>query len=349
LNDFYAVLGISPKADQETIRKAYKKLALIYHPDRNPGDPVAENRFKEINEAYQWLHDPQKRWQYDAFLSGGQSVEPETPPSDKRKRRAYKQGFQEIAPFKINFFYFYFFLGMAAVFALAASLYFFMENKASEVFIQQAHEAYQENGNYRQALELLELALEKNSENVEAQAFTAFLLQNHTEDHKTYLYHYSQAIQLSENPEPAWYFGRAMAYKALDDMGLAMNDLKSALSLDAEYEAALTELGNLHLYHWKNTDNAKPLYEKLLQIDNDNVRALVGLGAIQQLENNFETSWDFLERAKRLAPDDIALRYFLGFHYLKAEQDTAKACAFWTELDSAKQLDVQNEINRFCR
>jgi curved DNA-binding protein len=63
--DYYKVLGVERNATEQEIKKAYRKLALKYHPDRNPGKKDAEEKFKEINEAYQVLSDPQKRARYD--------------------------------------------------------------------------------------------------------------------------------------------------------------------------------------------------------------------------------------------------------------------------------------------
>lgn len=65
--DYYDILGISKGASDDEIKKAYRKLAMKYHPDRNPDNKEAEEKFKDINEAYQVLSDPQKKSQYDQF------------------------------------------------------------------------------------------------------------------------------------------------------------------------------------------------------------------------------------------------------------------------------------------
>jgi curved DNA-binding protein len=71
MKDYYKVLGIHKEATPEDIKKAYRQLALKYHPDRNKGDKEAEERFKEINEAYAVLSDPEKKRQYDMFGAEG--------------------------------------------------------------------------------------------------------------------------------------------------------------------------------------------------------------------------------------------------------------------------------------
>lgn len=69
--DYYEVLGVDKNASADEIKKAYKKMAIKYHPDRNPGDKAAEEKFKEAAEAYDVLHDEQKRQQYDQFGFNG--------------------------------------------------------------------------------------------------------------------------------------------------------------------------------------------------------------------------------------------------------------------------------------
>ncbi|MEM9822488.1 MAG: molecular chaperone DnaJ [Bacteroidota bacterium] len=71
--DYYEILGVSKTADEKEIKKAYRKIAMKYHPDKNPGDKAAEDKFKEAAEAYEILNDKEKRARYDRFGHAGVS------------------------------------------------------------------------------------------------------------------------------------------------------------------------------------------------------------------------------------------------------------------------------------
>ena len=82
--DYYETLGVNRSASDSEIKKAYRKLAVKFHPDKNPGDKQAEEKFKEISAAFEILKDPEKRNQYDQFghdafrggRASGQGVDP---------------------------------------------------------------------------------------------------------------------------------------------------------------------------------------------------------------------------------------------------------------------------------
>jgi curved DNA-binding protein len=85
--DYYQVLGLKKNATAAEIKRTYRKLAVKYHPDKNPGNKDAEEKFKEINEAYEVLGDPEKRKKYDEL---GADWERGTSQEDMRRRYAYE-------------------------------------------------------------------------------------------------------------------------------------------------------------------------------------------------------------------------------------------------------------------
>jgi len=74
LKDYYYILGVSKEADEQDIKKAYRKLSIKFHPDKNGGDPFFEQRFKDIQEAYEVLTDPEKRSSYDMVVSDDEYI-----------------------------------------------------------------------------------------------------------------------------------------------------------------------------------------------------------------------------------------------------------------------------------
>ena len=91
--DYYEILGVSKTATDGEMKVAFRKLAMTYHPDRNPGNAEAELKFKEINEAYQTLTDGQKRAAYDRFghaaFQQGERVAPDSETSSATSCRTF--------------------------------------------------------------------------------------------------------------------------------------------------------------------------------------------------------------------------------------------------------------------
>jgi curved DNA-binding protein len=90
--DYYKILGVDKKASQDDIKKAFRKQAVKYHPDKNPGDKKAEEKFKQMNEANEVLGDPVKRKKYDELGENWRQYENRTPPPGAGKRRTYSYG-----------------------------------------------------------------------------------------------------------------------------------------------------------------------------------------------------------------------------------------------------------------
>ena len=87
MNEYYRSLGVQPGATAEELKKAYRGLAKKYHPELHPGDKEAEARFKEINEAYETLSDPQKRKEYDEKQRTTQGREPQKKSASSARTR----------------------------------------------------------------------------------------------------------------------------------------------------------------------------------------------------------------------------------------------------------------------
>src|SRR5687768_5011751 len=94
--DYYSVLGVGKKASQDEIKKAYRKLAVKYHPDKNQGNKSAEEKFKEISEANEVLGDPEKRKQYDKLGANWKQYQQAGPNQDpfgqNTNRRTWSYG-----------------------------------------------------------------------------------------------------------------------------------------------------------------------------------------------------------------------------------------------------------------
>lgn len=109
MSNLYTVLGLKQSATADEVRSAYRKAALKYHPDRNPGDKEAEKKFKVIAQAYAILSDEKRRKDYDAFLSSPPPVSSSSPGSGAKRQgvprpNEWQNPFQQENPFRSDLF-----------------------------------------------------------------------------------------------------------------------------------------------------------------------------------------------------------------------------------------------------
>lgn len=189
--DYYQILGISRSADHQQIKAAYKKLALQYHPDRNPNNSAAEEYFKLINEAHQILSNPHKKAQYDLILNFSyQTTETKTAVQNQPRRKTYQRtaykrhhnqhwGFDPLPktapPYKIDKNYFrvqFFSLGVVIIVAALLiginqfNLYLERQKEQelkekNDRVLYQAQMLY-ESGKYREAFDVVNELIKKN-------------------------------------------------------------------------------------------------------------------------------------------------------------------------------------------
>lgn len=136
--DYYEILGIQKTATSDEVRAAYKRLAMRYHPDHNPGSVEAEEVFKRVNEAYHTLSDPLKKSRYDAHRSDSFTIYSENHDYlwEQRRRRYYQWQYAQQAPYKLDREYFRI-QGLAfLVFIVIAGFCFAVVHTAS-YFVQQ--------------------------------------------------------------------------------------------------------------------------------------------------------------------------------------------------------------------
>ncbi|MDO1449966.1 DnaJ domain-containing protein [Rhodocytophaga aerolata] len=254
--DYYEILGVSRQASSQEIKSSFKKLALLYHPDRNPGNPSAEDKFKQINEAYQVLSDTNNKLIYDLKLNGQYipqaPVYPEYEPRERRRYRyqqtppeAYQPRFTKEQIRKVYIVGVLFFVGM---FIFSFFLYTYMNKKTAVMHYEQAL-IYAADNRLYQAMSEVNKAIYFNDEYAEAYQKRGELQLVAGPNYELAYADFNDAINYSETPTAEMYFYRALClYKtgkytqAIEDSQVAYKDAElkgSALYLRGAARKAL--------------------------------------------------------------------------------------------------------------
>ncbi|SIQ66114.1 MULTISPECIES: tetratricopeptide repeat protein [Pontibacter] len=268
-HNLYSTLGVSPTASAQEIKLAYKRLALKYHPDRNPGDARAEELFKVVNAAYQTLSDPQKRVRYDLRLQylreQRQAIRQHQPHHNPRYRQTRppapvsERHYQNIPRREGRRFVrkdLYITLGFFAfMFVFSVLLKSTMDYITGEDRYKTAL-SYIEHGKYSSAHSLLTDAIYFRPKHSDAYLTRASISMNVYENYRSAVEDLNQVIALQDSPSGEVFMLRGKCLAKLEKYQEAERDFGIALTLDSTLHTAQLDRGEVRLFYLQKFEPA---------------------------------------------------------------------------------------------
>ncbi|MCU0449911.1 MAG: DnaJ domain-containing protein [Bernardetiaceae bacterium] len=354
--NYYAILGLPAFADRDQVKSAFKQLALLYHPDRNPGNQEAEEKFKLINEAYQTLNNPNRKWQYDEHLRLGlelpapgqrrapaaradpryrrrSPVPPQARPTAK-KRPYLPDGQTTLLAFGVVVVMFVLIRGGFMAYGN------WMYNRALTALEQKQ---------YAQAFELLNKATGVDPYNTTALTLKGDVSLEHMRYFGEAADAYSEAMRYSSEPLHQLHFKRGLAYSQMHGMQTeAQMDLRLAAYHFPNEAAMLAQIAEAFELRLKQPAEAFGFYQKALKLNQKDFRLYQQAGELGEKLEKYPEAIEYFTRS--LALNNRNAQAYLGrakCHY--GLNQRAQTCA---DLAAAQQLDRYTshfELEYYCQ
>ncbi|WP_299818604.1 DnaJ domain-containing protein [uncultured Pontibacter sp.] len=259
--NYYSVLGISPTATTQEVKAAYKRLAIKYHPDKNQGNVLAEEMFKQINTAYQTLANPNKRARYDLRLQyqrerqrvlRQQPVYQQDPRYSQTRHpagvneRHYRTIKRENYRFSRKDWYITIAF-VAGLFTFSLLLKLVMDHVTGEDKYKTAL-TYIADGKYSSAHRLLSDAIHFMPENADAYEARAMIELDVYENYPAALDDLNKVLKLRQSPSAQIYFMRGRSFQQMEQYQQAETDLTQALKLNKNLWSAYLARGEIRLF-----------------------------------------------------------------------------------------------------
>jgi curved DNA-binding protein CbpA len=362
--NYYNILGISPAASAKEVKVAYKRLALKYHPDKNPGDARAEELFKLVNTAYQTLSNANKRARYDMRLQYQRRqqravVQYQQQYQDPRytqtrepagvSERSYRNIRRDDNRFSRKDWY--------ITFGFVAGLLFFslllkvtMDHITGEDKYKTAL-TYIEDGKYSSAHRLLSDAIRFMPENAAAYEARANIELNEFENYSSALRDLNQAIALRERPSAQVYYMRGRSYQQLEQYRQAEQDLTLALQLNQKLWKAYLARGEVRLFYLQQYESAVADLSTFLANSGNSpemVPALTYRGFGHYKLGNYDLSERDYRSALAADKENGRIYYLLGRTKLEQQQPDS-ACAHFQQAYQLGYSAAMLEIRGNCQ
>lgn len=358
MKNYYETLEIPNFSSIAEVKKAFKKLAVLYHPDKNPDDKTAEEKFKEINEAYQILSDETAKERYDSLLAIGYTQEDlkneyfsKNPTENQKRKEAQRAAWQQYVkrktepkPYEMSNTQAFLLSALFVVYLLV-----FVNNFID--FYARLHYLWAveavENKQYKVAINHLERSMAADRKFAKAYFLAGKVQMQHFKLYAVAVEKLTHAIEFTEKPHHEYNYLRGLAYAHL---GVAKESSKDFDFVLQQYPDSLELKEKIadHYYHILQNDNlSEKLFSELLKKNAKNHYFLVNLADIAFRKRSFETAISYYSKSIDFGNTKVTPYQKRSLCYLEL-QNVPKACEDWQK---AKQIDntIKDEtLDFFC-
>ena len=362
MDNLYSILGLPNFASDEEVKRAFKKLAFLYHPDLNPDNHEAEEKFKLINEVYHILANADKKRRYDEILLYGgyryafnfnQNIENQQT-NQQENQEAYRHARQQqrqtsYQKWKME-------RGkderQALIFVgLTIGYLFVIINAVMNFYARHQYinavNAYK-NGHYDHALNLL-----RSSSGADASFEKAYFLKG-----KIYMEHFDYNGEAVANVTLAmeniyqipteYFFKRGLAYAHLREESASEEDFKVVLKKDARYEKEITKiLAEAYYTRFHNYEKAIPAYQKYLKYEPNYALAHQYLGLMYKEREKYQEAIKSFSNLLNIQPNNSEIFYERALCFLYIQQ-IDKCCIDWQKVKTLNPTFKDASLDFFC-
>ncbi|TAH18013.1 MAG: J domain-containing protein [Cytophagales bacterium] len=362
MDNLYSILGLPNFASDEEVKRAFKKLAFLYHPDLNPDNQEAEEKFKLINEAYHILASPEKKRKYDEILLYGgynfaftfnqstESQQVDNQNSQQAYRYARKQqqetSYQrwKLTRNKDE--------RQALIFVAVTIGYFFVIINTILGFYARhqyinALNAYKQ-GHYEDALHLLRAASGADARFEKAYFLKAKIYMEHFDYNGEAVANFTLAMEHIYQIPTLYYFKRGLAYAHLREEAASEADFKVVLARDPNYEKEITKiLAEAYFTRFHNYEKAIPAYQKYLKYEPNYASAHQNLGVMYKAREQYQQAIESFSHYLRLKPNNAEIFYERATCFLYIQQ-IDKCCVDWQKVKAMNPNFKDASLDFFC-
>lgn len=350
--DYYKILGILPTATSGQIKVAYRRLALKYHPDKNPQDLLAEKKFIKIAEAYDILSDPKKRNRYDSGVKI--DINEDIEENFKARRRPPPPYYYyKYKPEKTKYSKKIYMLATAAVvviiiIAVAFPVYLLQVNSAKH-FDKAVSYFYE--GKYYSALHNVDLSIkELSATNAEACALASVILVHKLNNYDYGLKYINRGLDYhpGDSLESEFYYLKGICLEKIQKPKKALIEFNQVKITSNTYDSSLFRSAVILTFKTPDFDRAEVLLDQLTERNNDHFAAFYFKGIIYEKRANHHKAYEIFSDLIDKPFNQAAIYYHLARAEIKLNLSDS-ACAHLQIASNFNLIEAKQLMNLYCK